>query len=242
MAKLRIHFFQHAPFEGIGCIDFWAQAKGHTVNGTKFYQNDAFPLVDNIDWLIVAGGPFSVNDYEKYYWMKQERAFIEQAIKKNKTVIGICLGAQLVASVLGAKVYRNEKPEIGWHDVTLTDAAKSMEVFGSMPDTFTTFLWHEDTFDLPKNAELLMSSKACTNQAYKAGKRIFGFQFHPEITSGMITEMMEHFNHGNDIDHIMDSSSEFVQSKSEILEKANLIQSSQEWMRQFLNRLADANG
>lgn len=139
MAKLKIHFFQHVPSEGPGCIDFWAQAKGHTLNGTKFYQNDTVPNIDSIDWLIILGGPFNVNDADKYEWMKQEKMLIEQAIKKNKTVIGICLGAQLIASVLGAKVTTNEKKEIGWFDVKLNETANRVKYSDSFPKYLQPF-------------------------------------------------------------------------------------------------------
>ena len=232
MAKLKIHFFQHVPYEGPGCIDFWAQAKGHTLNGTKFYQNDTVPNIDSIDWLVVLGGPFSVNDAEKYDWMKQEKLLIEQAVKKNKTVIGICLGAQLIASVLGAKVGPNEKKEIGWFDVKLNDTAKQSEIFGFMPESFTAFHWHEETFDLPKHAKLLMSSEACTNQAFQVGKRVFGFQFHPEVTSGILNEMLEGYDKNQE-------SVEFVQSYNEMIEKSENISGTHQMMRQLLNNIND---
>lgn len=232
MAKIKIHYLQHVPSEGPGCIDFWAQAKGHSLTGTKFYQNDTLPNIDTIDWLIILGGPMSANDDDRYSWMKSEKSFIEQAIKKNKVVIGICLGSQLLANVLGSKVYKHQEPEIGWFPVSLTESALNNELFTFMPPQFEAFHWHEETFDLPKNAQLLMSSVCCTNQAYQVGKKLFGFQFHPEITSGIINEMLQDFDKEN-------QTTGFVQSANDIMEKSVHIADTHSRMRQWLNNLAE---
>ena len=232
MAKLRIHFFQHVPFEGIGCIDFWAQAKGHVLSSTKFYQNDVYPNVDNIDWLIVMGGPMSANDIGQYQWLVEEKKFIDAAIKKNKVVIGICLGSQIIAQVLGAKVFKNEKKELGWFPVTLTDAAKNHPVFESFPEPFIPFHYHNDTFELPKHATLLMSSEACTNQAFVYGKRTFAFQFHAEVTSNGLTEMIENTNE----EIIAD---DFIQDKKTIFDNTSHISVNHNIMRNMLNKIQE---
>jgi GMP synthase-like glutamine amidotransferase len=233
MSKLKIHYLQHVPYEGIGCIDYWAQAKGHVLTSTKLYEEQKiYPPLESFDWLIVLGGPMSVNETEKYPWMVDEKRFIESAIKKNKVVIGICLGSQLVANVLGAKVSPNEQKEIGWFDVQLTDAAKQSELFNSFPETFKTFHWHGETFDLPKHAALLMSSAACRHQAFLYGKRTIGLQFHPEVTQIGVKEMLQ--NHLHEL-----GSGEYVQTQEEILEQSVLVTENHERMRMWLNKLSD---
>lgn len=233
MAKLKIHYIQHAPFEGIGCIDYWAQAKGHVLTSTKMYEEQKrYPTLENFDWLIIMGGPMSVNDLDKNPWMIEEKKFIESAIKKNKVVIGFCLGSQLIANVLGAKVYPNTKKETGWFNVQLTEAAKNHEAFSMFPETFTTFQWHGETFDIPKHATLLMSSEACTNQAFIYGKRTIALQFHPEATQVMIKEMI-----ANGKDEIVED--DFIQTEEQILVQSNLITENHDRMRLWLNKLSD---
>lgn len=233
MAKLRIHYIQHVAYEGIGCIDYWAQAKGHVLTSTKIFEEPIiYPSLESFDWLIVMGGPMSVNDIENDYWMVPEKKFIESAIKKNKVVIGICLGSQLVANVLGAKVLPNEKKEIGWFNITLTEAAKQNVLFSSFPESFKTFHWHGETFEIPKHATLMMSSQACNHQAFLYGKRTIGLQFHLEATQSGIKDMME--NHIHEL-----GSEEYVQTADEINEQAFLVTENHERMRLWLNKLSD---
>ncbi|MEO8150112.1 MAG: type 1 glutamine amidotransferase [Bacteroidia bacterium] len=233
MSKLKIHYIQHVPYEGIGCIDYWAQAKGHILTSTKIYEETkVYPPLESFDWLIVMGGPMSVNEPEKNPWMAEEKKFIHEAIKKNKVVIGICLGSQIVASVLGAKVSPNEKKEIGWFDVKLTDAAQQHDAFNMFPESFKTFHWHGETFDLPRHATLLMSSQACKHQAFIHGKRTIGLQFHLEATQAGIKDMIE--NHKHEL-----GSDDFVQTEEQIMEQSNLVTENHERMRLWLNKLSD---
>ncbi len=238
MAKLRIHYLQHVPYEGIGCIDYWVQAKGHVLTSTKMYETPiVFPSTESFDWLIVLGGPLSVNDILHFPWLMDEKKFIEAAIKKNKVVIGFCLGAQLIANALNTPVKPNEQKEIGWFEVRLNDAAKqhdlfSHDLFSLFPESFTTFHWHGETFDLPKNATLLMSSTACPNQAFIYGKKTIGIQFHPEITQLGLKEMIQ--NMRDDL-----TGGEFVQTEEAINSQIELLTENQERMRLWLNKLSD---
>ena len=233
MSKLKIHYLQHVPYEGIGCIDYWAQAKGHVLTSTKLFEEEKiYPALENFDWLIVMGGPMSVNEIEKYPWMVEEKKFIESAIKKNKVIIGICLGSQLVANVLGAKINTNDKKEIGWFNVQLTDAARQHEAFSMFPEEFKTFHWHSETFELPKHATLLMGSETTRHQAFIHGKRTIGLQFHLEATQTGVKDMVE--NHKHEI-----GSGDFVQTKEQILEQVEMVTENHELMRLWLNKLSD---
>lgn len=187
MKKLKIHYLQHVPYEDLGCIQDWCNAKGHLVSATKFYKDEALPELSSFDWLVILGGPMSVNDSDTFSWIDKEKQFIEKAIKARKTIIGICLGSQFIASVLGSKVYLNPEKEIGWFPIT--EAGESNLLFSSNKN-YTVFHWHGETFNLPDGAKLLASSEACTNQAYLIGDTILGLQFHLEVTEESIAKMV----------------------------------------------------
>lgn len=188
---MRIHYLQHVPFEGLASIEQWAIKKNHILSVTKFYNGDALPSVDDFDWLIVMGGPMNIYEHNKYPWLTEEKHFIEEAIKSNKVVIGICLGSQLIADVLGSKVYKGQEKEIGWHPIQVTKEAQESAVFASLPESFNVFHWHGDTFDLPPGAVRLAYSEVCANQAFIYGERVLGLQFHLESTKDSVREIIE---------------------------------------------------
>jgi GMP synthase-like glutamine amidotransferase len=191
MKSLNIHYFQHVPFEGLGYIEKWASEKGHKLTSTKFYEKYTLPGLEDLDWLIIMGGPMGVYDEDKFAWIKKEKEFIKSAIKADKTVIGICLGAQLIAEVLGARVYPNVKKEIGWFPVSVTNEGKENDLLKEFPDSFTVFHWHGDTFDIPNNSIHLLESKACKNQAFLYKKKVLGFQFHLEANLHALKEIIK---------------------------------------------------
>lgn len=142
------------------------------------------------------GGPMGVHDLEKYHWLKEEKDFLRQVITANKPILGICLGAQLLADVLGAPVTANEEKEIGWFPVTRTCASPgragiSGRLMTILPDSQTVFHWHGDTFALPDKGVPLDSSNACINQAFIYNERIIGLQFHLETTPESIGALIE---------------------------------------------------
>jgi GMP synthase-like glutamine amidotransferase len=188
MKPLKIHYLQHVAFEGPGYIAQWAQEKGHTLTATHLYKGEDFPNTDALDWLIIMGGPMSANDTDTISWLQLEKDFIAKAIAAGKKIIGICLGAQLITSVLGGKVYPNDQKEIGWFPV-YNPTGKNNFILDSN-EAFTAFHWHGETFSLPDNAELLVSSEGCINQAYSIGNHILGLQFHPEVTNETISQML----------------------------------------------------
>lgn len=190
MKTLRIHYLQHVPFEGLGCIADWVSAKGHSLTSTKYFENNQLPELSYFDWLIVMGGPMGVYDEEKYDWLSGEKEFIRLAIQAGKTVIGICLGAQLIASSLGANIYPNGEKEIGWFPIFPTEYELVDKLLSESADPFPVFHWHGDTFDLPSGAFRLASSEACVNQAFIYNHKVVGLQFHFEVTEKSLRQMI----------------------------------------------------
>jgi len=178
---VRIRCLQHVSFEGPGAICDWALARGHEMEITEAWRAP-MPGVESFDALIVMGGPMGVHDELELPWLHGEKTLIRSAIDTSRMVVGICLGAQLMADVLGARVYRNAHREIGWLPVDLTAAATTTGIFRGLPDRPVVFQWHGDTFDLPAGAVRLASSEGCCNQAFLAGRRALALQFHFEST------------------------------------------------------------
>lgn len=187
---MHIHFIQHVPFESPGYILEWAQDKGFNTSFTRMYENDSFPGIASIDWLVVMGGPMSVHDESEFSWLADEKRFIRSAIDAGKKVLGICLGSQLIADVLGARVYKNDQKEIGWWPLTTIDTKHPLT--NNFPKTFNVFHWHGDTYDLPAGATLLFSTEACKNQGYLVGTKIAALQFHMEVDENLVAQMIQH--------------------------------------------------
>lgn len=211
MTNLRIHYLQHVPFEGLGYIETWSKENGHVLSSTRFYEDEVLPAPGEFDWLIVMGGPMSIDDEDQYSWLKSEKDFIRKAIDEGKVVIGICLGSQLIAKVLGASVFPNSKKEIGWFPVELTDNAVHSPVLKTFPKRQNVLHWHGDTFDIPPDAIHLMKSEVCENQAFLYNNRVLGLQFHLEATINTLRAMTD--NCGDEL-----VSGEFVQTGAEILD------------------------
>ncbi len=172
---MQIHYLQHVWFEDLGAIQDWADANNHSVTKTALHKNEKLPLTEDFDMLVVMGGPMGVHDDNKYPWLTQEKKFIEQALKQNKKILGICLGAQLIAHVLGAKIYKNKHKEIGWFQV------QKINNHSLFPPEFTPFHWHGDTFDIPSDALPLAKTQACLHQAFSWNNhQAIGLQFHLE--------------------------------------------------------------
>lgn len=232
MKKLRIHYFQHVEHEGLGSIEEWAISSGNTVTATKFFEQTELPQLSDLDWLIVMGGSMSVHDEQEYPWLVEEKKFIRQAIDSGKTVLGVCLGSQLVSAALGAKVYKNKENEIGWFDIELTCSAKTSKLFFDLPQNTKVFHWHGDTFDLPEGAIHLAYSRGCKNQAYIYLERVLALQFHLEPTKDWIQEMV--ITGGNEL-----VKARYVQTGEEILKNIDLVESNTKILFSILNRLAE---
>ncbi|MBN1131180.1 MAG: type 1 glutamine amidotransferase [Chitinispirillaceae bacterium] len=179
---MKIHYLQHETIEDPGSILEWASLRRHTVTSTRLFDREPLPGPDSFDMLVIMGGSMSVYDEERYPWLAPEKEIIGRAIGQDKAVLGVCLGAQLIASALGARVHKNPCKEIGWFPVSLTSDGAASPFCRGWPSSFTAFHWHGDTFDLPKGARWTAFSKATKNQAFEYGTRTVALQYHIEAT------------------------------------------------------------
>jgi GMP synthase-like glutamine amidotransferase len=186
---MHIHFIQHMPFEHPATIADWAAEKNYISTYTKVFEDAVFPSMDAFDMLVIMGGIMGVYEEEQYAWMAKEKLFIKKAIENNKKVLGVCLGAQLIAEILGAQVFPHTVKEIGWLPVEKVEAHK---LTNELPQTFTTFHWHGDTFTLPPGAIHLFKSNACKQQGFAYNNHVVGVQFHMEVKEGLLNDMTEH--------------------------------------------------
>ena len=220
----------HVPYEGLGCIANWIADNKHAVSFTKFYESYQLPKMEEIDWLVIMGGPMGVYEEPLYPWLSEEKEFIRQAIESGKTVVGICLGAQLIAEVLGAKVYPNKVKEIGWMKVNRTQESIGSPILGNLKEKFVVFHWHGDTFDLPEESVHLIESAVCKNQAFLYHENVLGLQFHFEVMEGTVLRMVE-----NGAGELIES--ETVQSAETILNEGKHFQANNHKMHQMLDYL-----
>ncbi len=230
-----IHAIQHIAFETPGVITHWARENSHTLTTTHAYNGDPFPEPGAFDWLVVMGGPMGVKDEDQYPWLVEEKQVIQTAIEQRKVVLGICLGAQLIAEVLGAAVYPNTHSEIGWFPVSFSSQAQKSPIFAFAPPKTTVFHWHNDTFDLPDGAVHLTSSKACKNQAFSYENRVVGLQFHLEMQEEQIHAIVDYFR--DDLVQSREAGADFVQSAEMILSTTNPLPHTNAMMRQLLANL-----
>jgi|APIni6443716594_1056825.scaffolds.fasta_scaffold08656_3 GMP synthase (glutamine-hydrolysing) len=179
---MHIHYFQHNHFEDMGSIGDWATCNNFTTSVTRFDLNPELPSLHDLDWLVVMGGAMGVYDSNQYPWILSELEFIKEAIHSGKIVIGVCLGSQLIASALGARVYKNAEPEIGFWPVIFSKEAQRDNVFRHFPSNLNVMHFHFDTFTLPEGAILMAKSIVTPVQAFRFGNNVFALQFHSELT------------------------------------------------------------
>lgn len=228
---MRVQWFQHVPFEGLGSIEAWMSAQGHDLCGTRLYAGEEPPAPDAYDWLIVMGGPMNIYQEREHPWLVAEKRAIRAAIDGGRRVLGICLGAQLIADVLGAKVTRNPQKEIGWYPVERTTDAPQSPLFADFPERFEVYHWHGDSFGLPPGALSVARSEACAQQAYVWGGRVVGLQFHLETTPASAAELID-----NARDEIVPAP--YIQSAETMLADATRFDRLNLLMSRLLARLA----
>lgn len=231
---MKVHYLQHVPFEGLGSIECELKKKCHRLTSTKLYNEKITASLKDIDWLIVMGGPMGIYDEKTYPWLIEEKQFIKEAVSAGKIVLGICLGAQLIADVLGAKVYKNKYREIGWFPLTVTPETGNTILSKVFLQQVEAFHWHGDTFDIPKGAVAIAESNACKNQGFIFDNRVLALQFHLETTPESATALIKHC--GDELD-----GSQYVQSEEQIFENPQKFSNINKTMSAVLNVLENNN-
>ena len=190
---MNVLIVKHIEIEGPGLIE------DCLINGKIPYRvlnleiHPRFPGMDDFTHIILLGGPMNVYEEDRYPFLKPEDLFIKEAVQRGKRILGICLGAQLIAKALRAKVYKAAVKEIGWYDISVTGEGAKDPLFSFLPKSFPAFQWHGDTFDLPPAGKLLAASSPVRNQAFRYGENAYGLQFHLEVVEGMIQEWMKEY-------------------------------------------------
>lgn len=229
---MKVHYFQHVSFEGVACMQSFFDEHAQSVERTMVYNGQNFPDLNSYDILIIMGGPMGTYDEDKYPWLVVEKEYIAKAIKANKFVLGICLGAQLIADVLGADIYKNTYREIGWHPITFNKALENSAYYGIFPAKADIYHWHGDTFDMPENALHIGSSEACKNQGFIYNDRVIGLQFHLETNPEWVESLAERFPEELD-------GSRYVQSVEEMLAKPAHFSENHIILNKLLTRLKE---
>ena len=227
---MQLWCLQHFEPEEAGLIGKWAVERGHPMTTVRLYKGDPLPVLKPKDGLVIMGGPMNVDENEKFPWLAPEKALIAKHIAAGGRVFGVCLGGQLIARSLGARVYKNARKEIGWHTVHIHADARRNGPFAGFPESFVALQWHGDTFDIPQGASHVASSDVCAHQALCIGTRVIGLQFHFEAEEQEVRDFVKCF------DDELAAGGPYVQHGPEIL--AGLAQYA-EPCRQALFKLLD---
>ena len=191
-----IHVFQHVAHEGPGLLADWASARGHELRQKPVFEGrKALPTLGESEGLILLGGPMSVHDEATLPWLAAEKPVIRAWVAAGRPVLGICLGAQLLAEALGSEVTDGPELEIGWFPVQLTAEARQLPLLAPAPTEITVLHWHGETFSLPPGAVPLGSSAACDNQGFVWKEQAIGLQFHPEVNADLLADMLRYEGH-----------------------------------------------
>lgn len=228
---MKVHFIQHVPYEGPAALEAYFTGRGSTMYTTHVYRGEVCPAADTFDVLVIMGGPMNIYETDRYPWLSDEKKFIRNSIDAGKYVLGICLGAQLIADVLGAKVYRNKYREIGWFPVTCTPEVKNIPAFQDLPASFEAFHWHGDTFEIPQGARHLFSSESCRNQGFLFENHVLALQFHLETTPESAGKLIEHGREEMD-------GSRYAQEEKEILASEERFYAINQRMKELLDGMA----
>lgn len=221
---MRVHILQHTTESPPGTTEKWIQKNQYSVSFTRIYEGGfSFPNPSKFDFLVICGGGMDVDQEDKYPWLKEEKCMIAESLRQNKKVLGLCLGGQLIAEVLGAKVGPLTPWEFGWFPVDFEGGSLLPQEKSLM-----AFHCHGYSFEIPRGAQHVASSKACRNQGFQWGERVLGLQFHPE-TSAPFVEMCaaEKFPSGS-----------YVQSPAEALKGLSYQPALETWYFQLLQNFA----
>lgn len=191
---MSVLIIKHVEIEGPGLIEDCLKEERIPYQILNLEHGVPLPKPQDCRGIIILGGPMNVYEEDRYPFLREEDLFIKEAIQRGKAVLGICLGAQLIAKALGARVIRAPVREIGWYDVSLTKAGSHDPVFTKFPKTFPVFQWHGDTFALPSSGELIATSTPIPHQAFRYGDNVYALQFHLEVTAQMIHQWMKTYD------------------------------------------------
>jgi GMP synthase-like glutamine amidotransferase len=227
---MKIHCIRHEPFEGLGNIELWARENNHHLEYTRTYLHQSYPDEAAFDMLIIMGGTASIYENNLIPWLADEKNFISKAIRANKKILGICLGAQLLADIFGAKVYKAPAKEIGWFPVLFN--INEIERYSFFPSKITAFHWHGDTFDLPEGALRIASSELTPNQGFVIQNNIMALQFHLEMNSSALKKIIKAM--GNELCE----GGKFVQPADVILAQAAHLATCNQLMLKILEEFA----
>jgi GMP synthase (glutamine-hydrolysing) len=181
---------QHVGTEGPGLIEDCLKEGAFPYEILRLGPGVVLPGMDGWSHLILMGGPMNVYEEGRFPFLRQEDLFIKEAIQRGKAVLGICLGAQLIAKALGAQIDKAPVKEIGWYCVSLTEEGFDDPLFSLFPRTFSVFQWHEDTFEIPRAGKLLATSAPVSHQAFRYGELVYGLQFHLEVKEEMVRDWL----------------------------------------------------
>lgn len=232
---MNVHFLQHVPFEGPAMLLDWAESRGYHTKISKLYDVDPLPAPPDVDLLVILGGPMGVHDVEHFPWLAKEKEFLKECLRREVKTVGICLGAQLLASSLGARVYANDQKEIGWYPIEWSEQARQHPWFEFFPTQQKVLHWHGDTFDIPDNAVNLALSSACPRQGFLFGERALGLQFHLEMTKESLRPLIGQ-SRGE-----LSAGGRYVQSAEQVLAEDQLFRTTNEMMAELMDRFVGAD-
>lgn len=225
--SLRILSLEHVAHEGPGRIASWAALRGHDLRSVSA-AGDTLPPADSVEMLVIMGGPMNIYQHRDHPWLAEEKRFIAEATACGIPVLGICLGAQLLADVLGGKVLQNPVHELGWMPVRFLNRTGA---FAAFPDSLCVMHWHGDTFTLPTGAVLAATNEACDHQAFIWQDRVVGLQFHPELDPAAVRALAL-------AGHVYAWDGPFVQSVTELLQAQVAYEPLEKALHSLLDHLA----
>ena len=183
---------QHVAYEILGTLNPLLKEHGLRIRYVNFDRHPhSHPRLEGYDALVILGGPMNLDQSDEYRHLIHEIELIKMALEEDIPILGICLGAQLIAAALDATIRRNPVKEIGWYDLCLTEAGKTDPLLAPLTKCKKIFQWHGDTFDIPKGAVHLAKTRDCPNQAFRYGNKVYAFQFHLEVDEAMVYRWLE---------------------------------------------------